>query len=173
VRNLGKWERLYVAAVVLLVAVVCVVALAGCSAKYWTGVSDPVTKLKLNPLKYQIELENSKDVDVEASDVDIVHDGTSLKIGDLRVTDTASGVRRANVAQIDAVGQAQLTQVAYLKQLGDNFDAALQRMDQMIGSIAPGGIRGAGEPQMDPFWYYALAAGVGLALLYIWRREKQ
>lgn len=144
---------------------------AGCSAKYWTGVDTPITKIKLNPVKYQLELENSKDVDVDATDVELKHNGTELKLGRLKLTDTASGVRRANVDQINAVASAQMTQVAYLKQAGENLNGAIGELRDVIKVAAPGGIAGVARERMDAFWYFALAAAAALAGVMLWRKR--
>jgi hypothetical protein len=149
----------------LLMLAICLawIWLPGCSSMM--GMDSPETVFAVNPITKTITYRNSKDMSVEMEDVEIDPAAKSMRLGRLSITSDASTVREANAGQMQQA-------VAFQAQVGANISATLARIESLAGTLAPGGVKGLGNNQMDRFWYIALAAVVSLYLLDKWRRER-
>ena len=159
----------YVWLLVAVLAGLALLGLTGCSAKWWTGVDNPVTKFRLNPLTKTVEYENSKDVDVEVENLKVDPQSKRVELGKLTLVSNSSDVRKANVGQIEAVAEAQRVQVQYLAQAGQNLTNALDKVGEITERMAPGGVVGVARGEMDTFWYWLLGAGCFFGLLFVAR----
>ncbi len=116
--------------VILGVLGVLALMLSGCSAEYWTGKTTMRTELS-GPGWHFID---TKDNDIELDDASFDPTTKSGKIGKLVIRNNASDPITAEIARIEAIGQAQMSQVAYVSGL-------LQGLSNMIsaaGTAAPG-----------------------------------
>lgn len=114
---------------VLLVALLLIFQV-GCSAEYWTGKTTMRTELHGPGWSFI----DTKDNDIEISDAEYDPSTHAGKIGKLTVKNNASTPIQAEIARIEAIGNAQMSQVAYVSGL-------LQGISNIVGAVgtaAPG-----------------------------------
>ena len=145
--------------------------LCGCSASWWAGKDAPTTRLRLNPLTRTIDLENSKDVDSEITDLAITgaseQGPAELRLGKWKLVDNASAVREANAQQISAVAEAQKVQMQYMQAMGDSI---VRPITGLLADTLPMS-RGSSTASLTGAVTGSLALLVALGLVVsVWRK---
>lgn len=112
-------------------------SLTGCSADYWLSTYKPSTYINAQYGPARFTLRDSKDNDIDVQGVEYDPVTKQFKINQLQIRNNSSDVVNATAARAAIVGQAQLSQVAYVQAMGNTIS-------QIIGSAgqaAPGLIK--------------------------------
>jgi hypothetical protein len=102
--------------------------LTGCSAGWWTGKTTMRTELEISPVWKSINFVDTKDNDITIRGLDFDMEAKRCTIEELTLVNRASDAIAAEVARIQAIGEAQLTQAVYVKELTTGLQAVIEAL---------------------------------------------
>lgn len=118
---------------ILLVAMLGIPLLVGCSAEHWTGRIEPQTTITVNPINKTISFKDTKDNDLVLKGLRSTGaDGklTSLDIDELSIRNASNSVIAADAARMAEIRATMALQQQYL-------EALLTGLTRITESLAP------------------------------------
>lgn len=104
-----------------LLSLTATLLLPGCSANHWLGADAKQTRVEVNPLTGTVKFLDSKDNDLEISNFKARVGQNEVTFDQLTLRNNASDPLVADVERIRVIGEAQLSQMEYVKALGPAF----------------------------------------------------
>lgn len=112
------------------------VALSGCSAGHWLDADARYTEFRINPLTKTISFYDSKDNDVLMEGFEVNTKEGTAKLAKLQIVNKASDAIVAEVERMKAVGDAQMSQVAYLHEMMSGLSSIADALAKLANSLS-------------------------------------
>jgi hypothetical protein len=153
-------KRLFIACILCALPCSCI---AGCGVEGLHNAK-PLTYIKAGEFSFS----NSKDVEVALEEGGYDPATKSVSLKNLKISDNASVVRKANVEQIDALGRESLA-------VGQAWASGFAAAAQLATSVMPwaAGSSGSYPPGWtSPTTQPSGSGGLGNGLIYNWLKSK-